>query len=75
MIARHGCLFIWGVYIRMGTYKRDALLVAQMRAYIFRVLIFYGCLLSRFYGDYNSYAERKTSIYSQTSRHRLIPRP
>ena len=34
----------------MGAYKRDAVVVIQLGAYIHRVLTFYGCLLSRFYG-------------------------
>ena len=51
----NGCLFSWGTYVRayfcMGTYrKRDVVAVVKMGAYIHGVLIFYGCLLSRFYG-------------------------
>ena len=34
----------------MGAYKREAGVVIQLGAYIHRVLTFYGCLLSRFYG-------------------------
>ena len=34
----------------MGAYKREAVVVIQLGAYIHRVLTFYGCLLSRFYG-------------------------
>ena len=34
----------------MGAYKQDAVVVIQLGAYIHRVLTFYGCLLSRFYG-------------------------
>ena len=32
----------------MGTYKCDVIAVVKMGAYIHGVLIFYGCLLSRF---------------------------
>ena len=39
-----------GAYFRAGAYKRDAIVVIQLGAYIHRVLTFYGCLLFRFYG-------------------------
>ena len=47
-----------GAYFCMGAYKRDVVVVIKMDvvvvikmgAYIHGVLIFYGCLLSRFYG-------------------------
>ncbi len=34
----------------MGAYIREALYVVEMGTCIHRVLILYGCLLSRFYG-------------------------
>ena len=34
----------------MGACKRDVVIVIKMGAYVHGVLIFYGCLLSRFYG-------------------------
>ena len=40
---------MWGAYFGMGAYKRDVAGVIKMGAYIHRVLIFYGCLLSWFY--------------------------
>ena len=35
----------------MGAYKCDVVVVIKMGAYIHGVLIFYGCLLPRFYGS------------------------
>ena len=43
-----------GAYFCMGAYKRDVVVVIKMGVYIHGVLILYGCLLSRFYGIYNS---------------------
>ena len=34
----------------MGAYKRDVVVITKMGAYTHGVLIFYGCLLSQFYG-------------------------
>ena len=34
----------------MGAYKRDIVVITTMGAYIHGVLIWCGCLLSRFYG-------------------------
>ena len=48
--AGNGCLFIWGAYFCMGAYKRDAVVVIKMGAYIHGVLILCGCLISQFYG-------------------------
>ena len=45
--ARNRCLFIWGAYFCMGTYKHDVVVVIKMGAYINGVLILCGCL---FYG-------------------------
>ena len=39
-----------GTYFCMGAYKCDVVVVIKMGAYIHGVLIFCGCLLSRFYG-------------------------
>ena len=39
-----------GAYFCMGAYKRDVVVVIKTGAYIHGVLIFCGCLLSRFYG-------------------------
>ena len=41
---------MWGTYFCMGAYKRNVVVVIKMGAYIHGVLIFCGCLLSRFYG-------------------------
>ena len=37
----------------MGAYKRDVVVVTKIGAYIHRVLILCGCLLSQFYGIYS----------------------
>ena len=50
LFPRNGCLFMWGAYFCMGTYKRNVVVVIKMGAYIHGVLILYGCLLSQFYG-------------------------
>ena len=42
---------MWGAYFCMGAYKRDAVVVIKMGAYIHEVLISCGCLLLRFYGN------------------------
>ena len=42
-------LFIWGAYFCMSAYKRDAVVVIKMWAYIYGVLILCGCLFLRFY--------------------------
>ena len=47
----------------MGAYKRDAVVVIQLGAYIHRVLTFYGCLLPRFYS---------ISIYVHTDAIKLL---
>ena len=39
-----------GAYFRMGSYKRDVVVVIKMGGYIHGVLVLCGCLLSRFYG-------------------------
>ena len=39
-----------GFHFCMGAYKRNAVVVIKMGAYIHGVLIYYGCLLSFFYG-------------------------
>ena len=36
----------------VGAYKRDVVVVIKMGAYVHGVLIFYGCLLSRFHSKY-----------------------
>ena len=40
---------MWGAYFCMGAYKHDMVVVIKMGAYIYRVLILCGCLLSQFY--------------------------
>ena len=37
--------FIRGVYFCMGAYKHDVVVVVEMGAYIYGMLIFHGCLL------------------------------
>ena len=44
--AQNGCLFMWDAYFCMGAYKHDVVVVIKMGAYIHRVLILCGCLLS-----------------------------
>ena len=46
----------------MGAYKRDVVVVIKMGAYIHGVLIFYGCLLSRFYGISLAHIIMQTAI-------------
>ena len=41
---------MWDAYFCMGGYKRDMVVVIKMGAYIHRMLILCGYLLSRFYG-------------------------
>ena len=36
----------------MGAYKHDVVAVIKMGAYFHGILIFYGCLLSRFYDNH-----------------------
>ena len=45
MLFYVGCLFL-----HWGAYTRNVVVVIKMGAYIYRMCIFYGCLLSRFYG-------------------------
>ena len=46
----------------MGAYKLDVLVVIKMGVYVNGVLIFYGCLLSRFYGNCMSPPETHSEI-------------
>ena len=48
MFAWQWMPFTWGTYFCKGAYKCGAVVVIEMGAYIHGVLIFYGCLLSRY---------------------------
>ena len=43
-----------GCLLGIGAYERDVVVVTKMGAYIYGVLIFYGCLSSQFYSIMNS---------------------
>ena len=51
----HFCLsnnIMWGAYFCPGAYKHDVVVLIKTGAYTHGLLIFYGCLLSRFYSRF-----------------------
>ena len=56
----------------MGAYKRDVVVITKMGAYIHGVHIFYGCLLSRFYGISHVFTSQRRVKIQHTSEMTIL---